>query len=366
MVFKLTIVAVALAAAVSAANFKRVVCPDGNVATDAACCAFFALADDLQGNLLNGECGEDAHEVVRLSFHDAIGFSKSGQFVGNGADGSMILFADIETNFPANLGISDSVDALSPFLQTHLVSAGDLIQFAAAVAVSNCPGGPQLEFKMGRPNATVAASLGTVPEPQDNVTTILARMNDGGFTPDDLIHLLASHTIARADHVDPTIQAVPFDSTPFTFDTQIFLEVLLKGTGFPGTAGNVGEVESALATAGEMRLQSDFALAHDSRTACTWQSMVNQQELMASNFKNAMAKLAVTGQDTSKLIDCSEAVPAPRAAAPKAATFPAGFSAADLQLSCASPFPALAADPGPATHIPACPDGDQNIADCPS
>ena len=47
----------------------------------------------------------------------------------------MIIFDDIETNFPANLGIDDSVDALSPFLTRHLVTAGDLIQFAGAVGM---------------------------------------------------------------------------------------------------------------------------------------------------------------------------------------------------------------------------------------
>ena len=231
----------------------------------------------MQENLFDNECGEDVHEVLRLSFHDAIGFSLSGKFQGTGADGSMIIFDSIETNFPANLGIDDSVDALSPFLATHPgITAGDIIQFGAAVGITNCPGAPRLQFLAGRPNATIAASIGTVPEPQDNVTSILARMADGGFSPAELIHLLASHTIARSDHVDPTIQAVPFDTTPFTFDTQIFLEVLLKGVGFPGTANNTGEVESPLPQSGEMRLQSDFALARDPRTACEWQSMVSE------------------------------------------------------------------------------------------
>ena len=44
------------------------------------------------------------------------------------------------------------------------------------------------------------------------MTTILARMADAGFSPAELIHLLASHTIARADKVDETIDAAPFDS----------------------------------------------------------------------------------------------------------------------------------------------------------
>lgn len=118
----------------------------------------------------------------------------------------------------ANLGISDSVDALLPFLAAHpQVTAGDLIQFAGAAALPNCPvGAPRLEFLFGRPNATAPTPDGLIPEPQDNVTSILACMEDGGkFTSDAL---LASHTIARTDHVDPAIQAVPFDSTPFTFD----------------------------------------------------------------------------------------------------------------------------------------------------
>lgn len=161
-------------------------------------------------------------------------------------------------------------------MSRHQVTAGDLIQFAGAVGVSNCPGAPRLQFLAGRPNATVPASDGTVPEPQDPVTMILNRMSDAGFSSNDLIHLLASHSIARADHVDPTIQTVPFDSTPFTFDTQIFLEVLLKGVGFPGTANNTGEVASPLPASGELRLQSDFALARDPRTACEWQSMVGK------------------------------------------------------------------------------------------
>ena len=44
----------------SAALTKRVTCPDGNIASDAACCSLFAIRDDIQQNLFDGgECGED-------------------------------------------------------------------------------------------------------------------------------------------------------------------------------------------------------------------------------------------------------------------------------------------------------------------
>lgn len=61
----------------TAAITRRVACPDGvNTATNAACCALFAVRDDIQTNLFDGgECGEEVHESLRLTFHDAIGFS---------------------------------------------------------------------------------------------------------------------------------------------------------------------------------------------------------------------------------------------------------------------------------------------------
>jgi manganese peroxidase len=51
----------------------------------------------------------------------------------------MLLFPTVEPNFSANNGIDDSVNNLIPFLSKHAVSAGDLVQFAGAVALSNCP-----------------------------------------------------------------------------------------------------------------------------------------------------------------------------------------------------------------------------------
>lgn len=56
---------------------RRVACPDGvNTATNAACCGLFAVRDDLNKNLFNGgQCNDEAHEALRLTFHDAIAIS---------------------------------------------------------------------------------------------------------------------------------------------------------------------------------------------------------------------------------------------------------------------------------------------------
>ncbi len=68
-------------------------------------------------------------------------------------------------------------------------------------------------------------------------------------------------------------QGTPFDSTPSTFDTQFFVETMLKGTLFPGNGSNTGELLSPLG--GDFRLFSDANIARDARTACEWQSFVS-------------------------------------------------------------------------------------------
>lgn len=111
----------------------------------------------------------------------------------------------------------------------------------------------------GRPPPKAPAPPGTVPEPTDSATAILNRFADAGFSPAEAVALLASHTIAAVDELDPSIPGTPLDSTIETFDTQFFLEVLLKGTVYPGSGPHPGEVKAPII--GEMRLQSDFVIS---------------------------------------------------------------------------------------------------------
>ncbi|KAF8803275.1 manganese peroxidase 1 [Phlegmacium glaucopus] len=314
----------------------------------ATCASLVPIVELIQKNLFDGgECGEEAHSALRIAFHDAIGFSIYG--MGGGADGSILIFNETETAFPANNGIDDITARQFPVFQESGLSAGDFVHLAAAIGTANCPGAPSLKFFYGRPPPLAPAPDLTVPEPTDSVTAIIARFADAGFSVPEIVALLASHTIAAADKVDPTIPGTPFDSTVDVFDTQVFLEVLLKGTSFPGNGSQPGEVLSPLA--GEMRLQSDYLIARDSRTACLWQKSIDNQKHVTHAFKKAMAKLQVLGQNTKKLIDCSEVVP-------KSAPFtgpiayPASFSEADVEVSCDKfPFPSLATVAGPAPTV---------------
>lgn len=157
----------------------------------------------------------------------------------------MLIFPTVEPAFHANAGIDDSVNNLRHFLPKYpTISAGDFVQFAGTVALSNCPvsqhlsicispcptdaltrqGAPRLEFLAGRPNATRPAIDGLIPLPEQDVTTILQRFADaGGFSPFEVVSLLASHSIARADKVDLSIDAAPFDSVRSFFIHSIHL-----------------------------------------------------------------------------------------------------------------------------------------------
>lgn len=150
-----------------AALTRRVACPDGvNTASNAACCNWFAVRDDLQNNLFENECGVETREALRLTFHDGIAFSPT--LGGGGADGSIITFAETELSFASNGGnggVDDIVAALTPFVARWNVTPGDLIFFAGAVGTSNCPGAPRLQFFTGRPEPVAAAPDGLVSGP---------------------------------------------------------------------------------------------------------------------------------------------------------------------------------------------------------
>ncbi|PPQ65546.1 hypothetical protein CVT26_000503 [Gymnopilus dilepis] len=357
MVFGRLGVIVALAASQlgsAAVTMKRsVTCSGGQTTANEACCALFPVIDLIQQELFDGgECGEEAHSALRLSFHDAIGFSKNG--VGGGADGSILAFNQTETQYPANDGIDDVTARQWPVFQKSGLSAGDFLHLAAAIGVGNCPGSPRLSYSFGRPPPTAAAPDGTVPLPTDTVADILARMSDAGFVAAEVIWLLASHSVAAAvsifellPSIPVSIPGTPFDSTPGTFDTQFFLEVLLKGTAFPGNGPQPGEVLSPLA--GEMRLQSDFAFSQDPSTACFWQEAVNAQSFIMGKFQAAMAKMQVLGQ--TNLTDCSDVIPVP-ATFDSDIKYPASFSESDVQIACTtSAFPSLATVAGAAPTV---------------
>ncbi|KAF7354126.1 Peroxidase [Mycena venus] len=297
-----------------AARAPRATCSDGHTTSNLACCIWFDVLSDIQ-DLFENACGDDAHDALRLAFHDAIAFSPKlvaqQQFGGGGADGSIIKFSSIELNYSANVGLDSIVNAEKEIADNRGVSYGDMIQFAAAVSVGNCDGGPRLSFMAGRPNATQAAPDGLVPQPFDSVSTILARVGDAGLSPDEMVELLASHSVGVQEDIDESIPGTPFDLTPTVFDTKFYNDTQLgPQLIFPGDGPHQGEVKSP--SLGQFRLQSDVALSRDNRTAPHWLALSLSQQLMASRFAASMAKMALLGQNPGVLYDCSDVIPVPK------------------------------------------------------
>jgi len=344
---------------------KRTVCADSGVTvSNAACCVWVDVREELLNNIFLNTCGDNVHGQVRLAFHDAAGISQKlkneGAFGGGGADGSIVLFP-AELNFTntdgqtPNAGLDENVDFIAALVEHHGVSAGDAIQFALSVGLTLCPGGPTVPFFTGRPNATQISPQNLVPTPNQDLTTILARMQDmgpSGFSAQQAVVLIGAHTAGDQSFVDLNNQNQPFDSTPFIWDSQVFLEVLLQqdlATGaqiLPG--GNLQQT-------GVFRLASDRLFATDSRTACFWQQFVGNHEVFISQFEQFMFQLGTVGQNVNSLVDCSDVLPSAAPLLTPAAFFPPGFTIDDVNIVCTeegSLFPTtLASISGPQVSV---------------
>jgi hypothetical protein len=158
-------------------------------------------------------CGRDAHGAIRAPFHDCI---------NNGCDGSLIL--SDECGRAENAGLSDICGKLKGWSTKYNVSAADIIQFAAATAIAMCPLGPKVQALVGRKDNSNAAPVGSVPNSRDPVSKILSAFSAKGFSADDVVALLGTHSVAVQVNDDPSQAGKSLDSTPSVYDTKFYKE----------------------------------------------------------------------------------------------------------------------------------------------
>lgn len=106
------------------------------------------------------------------------------------------------------------------------------------MGTANCPGAPQLDFFFGRAPPVAPAPDLTVPEPTDSVDAIIERFADAGFTVDEIVALLSSHTVAAA-------------VSPFPITSPLNLELTActsLGRSRPGMVSKVMIADSGLST----------------------------------------------------------------------------------------------------------------------
>ncbi|KZV81526.1 hypothetical protein EXIGLDRAFT_779628, partial [Exidia glandulosa HHB12029] len=96
------IIALALAGIAAASPTPAATtCADGTIVANSQCCFWANVRDRFKNEIFLNVCQENVHSLVRIAFHDAIGFSLNSE-KGGGADGSMIQFGATELNFHAN------------------------------------------------------------------------------------------------------------------------------------------------------------------------------------------------------------------------------------------------------------------------
>ncbi|KAF8126229.1 heme peroxidase [Mycena galopus ATCC 62051] len=114
---------------------------------------------------------------------------------------------------------------------------------------SKYSGGPEITFRGGRVDATVANAPG-VPEPQQDLDSHIASFARQGFTQTEMIGLVAcGHTFGGVQHIpfpdivnvlndsDNTLDVAHFDSTFFTFDNNVATEYISGTTQNPLVVG---------------------------------------------------------------------------------------------------------------------------------
>jgi hypothetical protein len=264
------------------------------------------IASELQSAFAG--CGRDAHGAIRAPFHDCI---------NNGCDGSLIL--SDECSRPENAGLSGICTKLADWAAKYDVSAADMIQFAAATAISQCPLGPKVQALVGRKDSKKAADVGSVPSSRDSVDKILGAFSAKGFSAKDVVALMGTHSVAVQVNDDPAQAGKSLDSTPSVYDMTYYKETK------DGTAPYSLQSDRLLSNSSQVSLSfhlpifpftfsSYSRLKHltnfDSQTADTWSSFADDADAWNSAFTDAWNRFAVIGNKVDKLQDCSSLIPA--------------------------------------------------------
>ncbi|KAG7450055.1 heme peroxidase [Guyanagaster necrorhizus] len=189
-----------------------------------------------------GEGKQAAAEWVRTAFHDMI--------THNAADGTGGMDASImfEMDRPENPGsaFNSTMNFMINFYNIQ-TSMADLFALAVYAAVRAC-GGPRLSMRGGRVDATGPGVAG-VPEPTDDLETIVAQFATAGFNTTEMIQMVAcGHSLGGVHGIDfPDITGdnsstnfVHFDSTFSSFDSAIVTDYLGGATGNPLVVGPEG------------------------------------------------------------------------------------------------------------------------------
>ncbi|KAJ3906340.1 heme peroxidase [Lentinula edodes] len=191
-------------------------------------------------------------EWLRIAYHDM-----STHDVDDGT-GGLDASIQYELDRPQNIG-QGMFDSLNDFKAFDIIAPffgmADTIALGAIFAVAGC-GGPLIPFSAGRVDATEAGPA-TVPEPQQDLASHTEAFRRQGFTPTEMIGLVAcGHTLGGVRQVDFPLVVTDTEDVLQTFDTTINFDNAVVSEYLQNTTQNILVVGPNVTTRSDFRIFS--------------------------------------------------------------------------------------------------------------
>lgn len=225
-------------------------------------------------------------QLLRAAFHDAGMFCKTPVIAGS--RGTLRFPSEVAK--VQGTGIDFAMEQIEEIKVdgnhiTALLSYSDLLQLGGYAAVEYA-GGPSMVFRMGRQDAEehdVVSDANAV----GNEQNVLARFKSNGFSNQEFVALMGSHTLGFASQETSGPQN-RWTMNPHVFDNSYYKEVLL------------GERSKYLKTGGELLLARDPQL----RALC--EEYAQDELRFFADYAAAHVKLSELGQEKNLLSEFDE------------------------------------------------------------
>ncbi|KAJ3994927.1 heme peroxidase [Lentinula boryana] len=189
---------------------------------------------------------------LRIAYHDM-----STHDVDDGT-GGLDASIQYELDRPQNVG-QGMIESLNDFKAFRIAAPffgmADTIALGAVFAVAGC-GGPLIPFSAGRVDATEAGPA-TVPEPQQDLASHTEAFRRQGFTPTEMIGLVAcGHTLGGVRQVDFPLVVTDTEDVVQTFDTTTNFDNAVVSEYLQNTTENILVVGPNVTTRSDFRIFS--------------------------------------------------------------------------------------------------------------
>ncbi|KAJ4486568.1 heme peroxidase [Lentinula edodes] len=189
---------------------------------------------------------------LRIAYHDM-----STHDVDDGT-GGLDASIQFELDRPQNIGqgMFDSLNDFRNFVAgAPFLGTADTIALGAIFALAGC-GGPVIPFSAGRVDATEAGPE-TVPEPQQDLASHTEAFRRQGFTPTEMIGLVAcGHTLGGVRQVDFPLVVTDTEDFLQTFDTTTDFDNAVVSEYLQNTTQNILVVGPNVTTRSDFRIFS--------------------------------------------------------------------------------------------------------------